>query len=53
MRYLITMPYNEPFFTEWFDAENNFAETMTVYDLAEGFYTTDGITWKEIQEDQL
>jgi hypothetical protein len=53
MRYLVTMPDNEPFFTEWFDTENHFAETMVVYDLAKGLYTTDGVTWEEIQEDHL
>lgn len=53
MRYLVTSPGNEPFFTNWFDAENNFNEGMTVYDLAKFVYTTDGINWTEIEEDHL
>lgn len=55
MRYLITTKYDEPFFTEWFDPENNFnAEVgMIVYDLTHYTYTVDGINWKEITFDHL
>jgi hypothetical protein len=55
MRYLITTAGGEPFLTEWFDAENNFTESvgMVVYDLCTFKYTTDGRTWKDINEDNL
>lgn len=55
MRYLITTNKNPPFFTEWFEPENNFNSEigMVVYDLCKFVYTTDGVNWKEIQEDHL
>jgi len=55
MNYLITMDDAPPFFTNWFDAENNFRDdiNMVVYDLLSGAYTTDGTTWLEIEEDHL
>ena len=45
MRYLITCKGHEPFFTEWFDAYNNFnAELdMVVYDYVKVAYTTNGV----------
>ena len=54
-QYLITTKTGEPFFTDWFDPENNFnAEAgMVVYDLFNYLYTTDGKNWKDIQEDHL
>lgn len=55
MRYLITTNNSEPAYTRWFDAENNFNASvgMVVFDLYNGCYTTDGITWKEIEIDHL
>jgi hypothetical protein len=54
-RYLITTTVQHPFITDWFDSENHFNEEvgMVVYDLLSCTYTTDGITWNDIQEDHL
>lgn len=51
MRYLITQTGYEPFFTPYFDAENNFEQGMTVYDIFARLYTTDGKNWKPVKED--
>jgi hypothetical protein len=55
MKYLITTNVQPPFYTEWFDPDNHFnAEVgMIVYDLDADQYTTDGVTWKEIEWDHL
>jgi hypothetical protein len=55
MRYLITCDVQEPFLTNWFDAENNFNKEvgMVVYDSYKNTYTTDGINWNEIKIDSL
>lgn len=53
MRYLITHPENEPFITEWYDYENNYEKGMVIYDLVKFYFTTDGKTWKEINQDHL
>jgi hypothetical protein len=55
MRYLVTTNCYEPFYTEWFDPENNFnkAAEMVVFDLYEKKYMTDGKTWHVIPEDNL
>ena len=53
MKYLIYKPEHEPFYTNWFDAENNFAEGMVVFDLINNSYTSDGIVWREIESDHL
>jgi 5-formaminoimidazole-4-carboxamide-1-beta-D-ribofuranosyl 5'-monophosphate synthetase len=56
MRYLVTTNEAfEPFFTEWFDLENNFNAQldMVVYDLVNRKYSTDGKTWHEILIDHL
>jgi len=55
MRYLITARGIEPALTHWFENENNFRAdlNMVVYDLMKCIYTTDGVTWKPIQEDHL
>jgi len=60
MKYLIYLLITESgkreaFFTEWFDAENNFTPGigMTVFDLKAGKFTTDGVLWDEITEDHL
>jgi hypothetical protein len=55
MRYLITTNLQKPFYSEWFDAQNHFNADagMVVYDLVKQKYTTDGVTWLEINEDHL
>ena len=55
MRYLITTNESEPGLTKWFEPENHFnAEIgMVVYDLYLNKYTTDGVTWSDIEIDHL
>lgn len=53
MRYLVTHPDFIPFFTNWFDAENNFTDGMVVYNLVSRKFTIDGRAWFEILEDSL
>jgi hypothetical protein len=53
MRYLVTFESVTPFFTHYFDAENHFIDGMTVYDLVQRKYTTDGKTWNDIEIDVL
>jgi hypothetical protein len=55
MRYLITTKSEEPFFTNWFESENNFDAKleMIVYDLLNCLFTTDGKEWNTIQFDHL
>lgn len=55
MRYLVKIKDEEPFLTEWFDMENNFNKEveMIVYDLHYFKYTSDGITWQDIDIDNL
>lgn len=56
MRYLITTKETySPFLTKWFDPENHFNPEidMTVYDLIEYKFTTDGINWHDIEIDHL
>lgn len=53
MNYLIPQEGHEPFLTNWYDYENNYNEGMVIYNLLSGTYSTDGITFKEIQEDYL
>lgn len=54
-QYLITMDGEEPFTTEWYDYINNYRAdlNMIVYDLHHNLYSTDGIEWKELQNDHL
>lgn len=53
MKYLITLPNQEPFLTNWYDYENNYSEGMIVYDLETYKFTIDGKTWNDIMEDSL
>jgi len=55
MRYLVFVPNQTPFFSPYFDAENNFNDEvgMQVVDLAKGLYTSDGENWNQIEEDHL
>lgn len=52
-RYLILIPNEIPFLTNYFDKENNFFKGMSVYDLANKLYTYDGETWNKIEVDHL
>lgn len=49
----IIIHQGQVFYTHWFTPDNNFVEGMIVIDLTNNEYTTDGITWKEIEEDHL
>ena len=56
MRYLITTKsVYEPFFSDYFNAENNFNIdlNMIVYDLQEKKFTIDGELWWDIEVDHL
>lgn len=53
MRYLIFQQGQAPFFTAYYTPENVFADGMTVVDLQNSRYTTDGHTWLEIEVDHL
>lgn len=53
MTYLIITDSHEPFYTNWFDAENNFAPGMVVFNLLTHKYTTNGKDWIEIKQDHL
>lgn len=53
MKYLIYIPGSEPFFTNWFEAENHFVEGMAVFNVHQYVYTTDGVNWHRITEDKL
>ncbi len=52
MNYLILRD-GEAFYTNWFDYENNYNDGMVVFNLLTDTYTTDGINWKEIEQDHL
>jgi len=43
----------EPFYTNWFDAENNFVKHMVVFNLLTHQWTDDGKNWNQIEEDHL
>lgn len=55
MNYLIVTNNNDPFYTNWFDAENTFNkdDDMVVFNLLNHTYTTNGKDWYEIQQDHL
>jgi len=53
MQYIIITPGHAPFFTKWFDKENNFIDGMIVIDAIIGSYTTDGENWHTMQIDHL
>jgi len=52
MTYLI-LHEGKAFYTEWFMAENNFVEGMTVFNLDADTFTTDGEKWQAIEFDHL
>ncbi len=41
------------FYSNVYSFENNYIQNMVVFDLANGFYCTDGNTWKQIEIDHL
>lgn len=55
MKYLFVTHNNEPFYTNWYDYENNYdAESIVcIFDLYSGKHTFDGKTWIETIEDSL
>ena len=53
MRYLVIIPNQTPTYSQWFDAENHFEDGMTIFDLINDVYTTDGVNWQEIEFDHL
>lgn len=55
MTYLIVTAYYEPFYTNWFDAENHFRQDidMVVFNLLSHKYTTNGKDWLDIKQDHL
>lgn len=52
MRYIVIIPGEEVFQTNWFSPEN-FADGMTVIDTQADTYTTDGRNWLPVQYDTL
>jgi len=52
MNYLIIY-MNRAFYTNWFDAENNFMEGMIIVNQLTGKISFDGIEWNEITQDHL
>ena len=55
MNYLIVSKSYEPFYTNWFVAENNFNkdDEMVVFNLVTHQYTTNGKDWYDIPQDHL
>lgn len=53
MNYLILPYVGPPFYTNWYDFENNYVEGMTVFNLLLHRYTFDGQTWFDIEQDHL
>ena len=53
MRYLITHPEHQPFFSQWFEYNNHYIEGMIIYDLMDKSYSKDGIIWIGIEIDHL
>jgi hypothetical protein len=53
MNYLILTPGYEPFYTNWFDVENNYVPEMVVFNLLNHTYTINGTDWYPIFQDHL
>ena len=55
MNYLIITNNHEPFYTDWFDAENHFVSDveMIVFNLYNYTHTTNGKDWQETKQDHL
>ena len=52
LKYLVTIPNHPPFITNYYSL-NFFIKGMTIYNLLSRTFTTDGKTWKDIEEDFL
>lgn len=53
MKYLITIPQQPPFLTNWYNFENHFILGMVVYDLHNFTYSTNGKQFNDIPQDHL
>lgn len=55
MLYLVTTSNDKPFLTKWFDFENHWIPNvhMVVYNLSTNEYTSNGVTWNNIEIDHL
>ena len=55
MRYLFITKDNNPFYTPWYDYENNYNSDyhVIIFDLYKKIHTFDGKTWIETIEDSL
>jgi hypothetical protein len=51
MKYLIIPKDRKPFFTDWYDYENNYEKGMMV--ITGGKFSTDGMIFEEIECDHL
>ena len=51
MKYLILFE-NTAFYSGWYD-KDKYTAGMTVFDLEDGLFTTDGETWDYIKNDTL
>ena len=52
MNYLI-IGAGDPFYTNWFDYENNYVPGMIIFNLLTAKHTEDGINWKDTTQDHL
>ena len=52
MNYLI-MYKGQVWYTNWYDKENNYMDSMTIVNLLSDKYTTDGENWEDVEEDSL
>lgn len=52
MRYIVLKDH-DIFYTDWFSAENNYVDGMTVIDLLQNLVTYDGKMWHRIEYGHL
>jgi hypothetical protein len=53
MNYLIITSHGDPFYTNWYDYDNNYAPGMIVFNLLTCKHTHDGINWIDTTQDHL
>ena len=55
MRYIVLYKDKSSFFTNWYDYDNLYnSEIMyAIIDLSKALISYDGITWNEIEDDEL
>lgn len=53
MKYLVTQNHFYPFFTNFYDYDNNYVSGMIIYNLENKTYTKDGLNWNKIEIDTL